>query len=387
MLNKLYFALNNIPVFKDTQEKNYFVQKKPIYIIAFCLCMPLISFDNVAEPYVPSKDEAVAQWDASIYSDTKTLETITEHLQEAQFPGQANIHHSMALSILLHLSEEQQNNSEYWYLLARSLQHQHEFEQALIALDKALTIEANLPTAWLLKANILMTKANFEEAKQACTQLIGNTSLVMVATCSLEVASYQGALTESYKQLSLIIERANTTSYTVDESLWRVQVIADMALRLNLPEEAAQWLATALKHKPLTEMPLSFITLWTDIQRELGAHHKIQTQLSAILEQASFKDDALLVRVAMAEKATKTNTGWQAQTERRVNLRLQRQDYYHAADIARYFLYVKPSPEKALMWAKVNYEQAQLFDDEKLLKAAQQLNKINGQVGEKNVSE
>ena len=342
----------------------------------FCLYLTLLSFTCLAEPYKPSKNDVVAKWDTTTYSNEKTLHNVIEHLDKAQFPGQANIHHAIARSILSQLNDQQQSTSQYWYLLARSLQHQHAFDDALVALDRALEIEPDYPSAWLLKASIHLVQTNFDDAKKACTKLLGNTGLIIVATCSLEIASYTGALTQSYQQLSLILNRENTQTYSVDEALWRVQVIADMALRLGKSKAAEQWLATALQHRKLVDMPLSFITLWADIQRELGNHQNISSQLSEILEQTRFKDDALLVRLAMSEKRLNSNSDWQEQMTRRVQLRLQRQDCYHAADIARYFLYVEPSPEEALKWANINYQQAKLFDDEHLLEAAKKLNKI-----------
>lgn len=385
MLNKLNSTFDDTNIANTNKEKTRFAIPKIAAVMTLFLSLSLISIISLADPYEPSKNEVIANWDTSTYSKKKTLEQVSEHLQKAQFPGQANIQHSMALSILLQLAKEQEKNPQYWYLLARSLQHQHEFDRAIIALDKALTIEVNFPSAWLLKANILMTKTDFKEAQKACTQLIGNTSLIMVATCSLEVASYEGELLQSYNQLSTIIQRSHTDGYSTDEQLFRIQVIADMALRLGQKNNAKQWVEKALKNRALNDMPLSFITLWADIQRELGAHDEIRKELNIILEHDGFKDDALLVRIAMAEKATNTNSSWQEQVERRVQLRLQRKDYYHAADIARYFLYVKPSPEKALLWAQINYQQAQLFNDEKLLKEAEKINNINVQEGEKNV--
>lgn len=354
--------------------------------LVLVLYLSFVSFITVAAPFEPKQHDVVANWDSSKLSTSKTLQTVRDHLQLAQFPGQANIHHSMARAILVDLASQEQRNPEYWYLHARSLQHQHDFDQAVTALNTALKLDANFPSAWLLKANIQMAQSDFTAAKKSCTQLLGKTDLMTVATCSLEVASYQGELAQSYKQLSTLMLRSQTTDYAIDKQFWGVQVIADMALRLDMAQAADQWMEKALKIRKLAKMPLSFVALWADIQRELGMQQKIQTELSAILEEASFKDDALLVRVAMAEKASNEANSvnpWQQAVARRVQLRLQRNDLYHAADIARFYIYVQTSPKEALKWAKINYQQAQLFDDEKLLIEAKRLNGINHQKGQK----
>lgn len=340
--------------------------------------LTLVSFVSLSAPYEPNSDTTVASWDKSVGSTTRSLQDVQEHLQLAQFPGQANIHHSMARSMLAHLADQEQHNAEYWYLLARSLQHQHKFDEALHAIDKALELAPKLPSAWLLKANIYLAQSNLVEAKKACSQLIGTIELYTVATCSLEVASYEGKLAQSYSQLAMLMKRSNTTDFENNEQLWQIQVVADMALRSGLITQAEQWIERALKNSQLADMPLSFIVLWADIQHELDMHQKIHQELTSILEQARFKDDALLVRMAMAEKKSKY-TKWQALVATRVQLRLQRQDYYHAADIARYFIYVHTSPQQALKWAKINYQQAKLFDDEKLLLEAIRLNGLAGE--------
>ena len=97
------------------------------------------------------------------------------------------------------------------------------------------------------------------------------------------------------------------------------------------------------------------------------------------MQQAEYQDDALLMRLAIAEvhqNQTITNgnnylTKWQLAVNKRVNLRLQRNDIYHAADLTRFFLYVQPDPEKAKYWAQQNLIQSKSHEDHTLVAAVQ----------------
>jgi hypothetical protein len=67
----------------------------------------------------------------------------------------------------------------------------------------------------------------------------------------------------------------------------------------------------------------------------------------------------------------KRQTKWQQRMKQRVKLRELRQDKHHAADLARYYLDIDANGQKALYWAKINWQQAQEYKDLELLKRAQ----------------
>ncbi len=361
--------------------------------LVLLLYLSLVSFISMSAPYSPMEDEIVASWKLTDIKQGNSenrgripsLENVREHLSLAQFTGQADIHQSQARSMLGELAVTHQLNPEYWYLYARSLQHQHQFNAALGALDKATEMTPNFPSAWLLKANIHLAQSNTIAAKNACSQIIGKVSLAVFSTCVLEVTSYQGKLEESYEQLSKLASRGSNAFNETQESFWQTQILADMALRLGRVDEANTWLAQQLVSAKLADTHISFITLWADVQMELGEYSNVLGALGDIVKQARFKDDALLIRLAMAEKkvypvnqlSSQKARYWQQLAAQRINLRVNRQDSFHAADITKYFLFIEPSPEKALKWAKVNYQQAQLFEDKELLRVAKELASVS----------
>jgi hypothetical protein len=366
--------------------KNRVVQQR-INKILLGFYLTLLSISLGAEPYSPKPDEVVAQWPVANMpaQSTATMQKVVWHLDQSRFAGQGAYHFSQANILFYQLPKSAIHLVEYHYLAARLLQHQHKFSAALEHLDSALSVEPRHVSVSLLKANIHIIQEDLASALAACKSLVGNASMLVAMGCSLEVSSYhQDKLEDSYRVLSTIVQGSlgdvalqDLSASEAETHQWLVQLAADMAIRLQRFDEAQRWLGD----ENLADMPLSYIVLWADVQLMLGKHQHVLDRLGTIVNQEKFKNDALLVRLAMAQKAQANlagQQGWIALAKQRIELRIRRDDGFHAADIARFFLYVQPEPKTALYWAKVNYQQAKLFDDRALLTAAQQAVKTRG---------
>lgn len=336
----------------------------------------LFSLNSMSEVYRPSVNQVVASWDTqqSINNTRISLQNVAWHLQQSQFAGASNLHLRQASGMLDRLQETQADNAEYWYYTARVLEHQHQFSSALQALDQALSLDAKFASAWLMKSNVLLLMGQNEQAKKTCLSLMGLANIDLVLACSLQTAEGQEQVQQAYKQLNPIIKRIQQGSDNLDASnLWLVQVAADMAMQLGLNQQAADWLNTFA----LERSPISYMSQWADVQLALGQYLNVLNKLGAIVQQAAYQDDALLMRLAMAEINLKQNLNnaniWQLAAKDRVTLRLQRNDTYHAADLSRFYLYIQPNPEQALYWAQKNLLQSQAHEDQALLKAAEQM--------------
>ena len=88
-------------------------------------------------------------------------------------------------------------------------------------------------------------------------------------------------------------------------------------------------------------------------------------------------DDALLMRLALAEKKLNQKNYWRDLLTERVQLREQRQDSLHSNELALYYLDINPNPQKALYWAKTNFSNTREYNDKKLLTRAEQVNLSN----------
>ena len=147
--------------------------------------------------------------------------------------------------------------------------------------------------------------------------------------------------------------------------------MADLAQRQQLTQQANEHLTGY----PLTEMPVSYLALWADIQLSEQQNDSVLNKLGPIVLSSDSFDDALLLRLALAEQninisGNSTSTIWKNRLKQRIDIRLKRNDTAHAADIARYYLDIKPDQSKALYWAKINWQQAKLHADKRILERA-----------------
>jgi hypothetical protein len=310
----------------------------------------------------------VASWPAPdiMQDDNSDLAFIASLIEQGQYPGQANLNYGRAKALLQPLLAKAQFDPQVWYLWARVLQYQHQFTQAQAALDLVLRHQPAHVNSLLLKANIHLVLDQPQQARQTCLQLLAQTDILLVSTCALEAASYQGKLSASYQQLTKLREQFSVEDKT--SQLWMAQVLADMAVRLGKLTEAQQLLARA----DLPTLPLSYIVQWADVQLALGNYASVNRYLSDIVKGSNFVDDALLLRLAIAEKhlSLDNDSPWQKQTSARVEIREQRQDSSHAADLARFYIEVSPDPVKAEYWASLNWQFAKLPADAQLLRQA-----------------
>jgi lipopolysaccharide biosynthesis regulator YciM len=326
----------------------------------------------LADPFTPKKDTfVVAEWDVDEESHERggVLRKAAWHIEQGQYPGQSNKHYGRAYALLSGANESLHQNPLYLYQLARVQQYEHEFDLALENLGKLLEVDPKNQNAWLLKANIYLTQSRYEKAQQACKAIAGLSDPLVLTACLMEVGGYNGDLQKSYDILSRIATARITKGDTV--AVWLSQILAEQSLRLGDVSKALEWLL----YVSLDRAPLSLVVLWADIMLAKGEYQALFDELSIILRANDTYDDALLLRVVTAEKQL-GSARWLIPLEKQIALRIQRQDFYHAADLARYFIDIKPNAEKAKYWADVNWQRAKLYEDKQLLERA------NAMVGE-----
>ena len=362
-------------------------QQKSLMIMLI-LVMILIVFGATAKPYIPKNNQQiVASWDSdaadktSNLSFTQRLSKVAWHIQQGQYAGQSNKHYGRAKALLLPIFTEQASTSlqqmplrvqsQAWYLRARIVQYQHEFDLALHFLENSIALDNNNSAAYLLKANVLLTQGKVVDSQQSCHAMLGIADLRLITACVLEVQANHGELLSSYTSLNSLLSHQGSQHHPQNEQDWLLQLVADMALMLGKNDEADRWLNQALHaNQSLAQKPLSFIVLWADVQLSLRREQGVLDEITAVVEQAGFKDDALLTRLSLAEKST-PHRHWQRLLSERIALRLARHDTFHSADLTRFFLDIAPDPERALYWAKINWQHAKLYDDKQLLDRAQ----------------
>jgi thioredoxin-like negative regulator of GroEL len=356
------------------------------YFLQLVLSATLFGAANTTQalPYIPdSADAIVAHWprlesrSATGQSNPeqdpiKALATAQAYLQHAMQPGQSNLY-GQAQAVLAPIMANNPSSSDLWLTWAQVLQHQHQFTQAQQALERVLVREPHQVSANLLAARLALIRGNVPLAKRQCLSLLGHGDLITISACSLEAASYANAqaLQASYTQLA---QMTSTGLGDDPEGFWIHQILADMALRLGDAQAALGW---------LTPMPaqasVSQWSQWADAQLALQREQDLLQTLGALVRNVSDQDDALLVRLALAEKRLATgDTQWQQLISAKIRLREARGDTQHAADLCLFYLDIQPDAQKALAWAEQNYQQAQEPADQKLLARAQAINLQQG---------
>ncbi|MGS2721453.1 tetratricopeptide repeat protein [Paraglaciecola aestuariivivens] len=350
-----------------------------LFLLWSCISLP-----TAGQAYQPSKEQVVASWDnqQALSSSRASLQNIAWHLEQSQYPGQSNLHLRQASQMLHTLANSHSQQPEYWYYQARVLEHQHQFQQALASLDKALDLDRQYASAWLMKSNVQVLMGHKAQAKTSCTELIGLVNVDIALACSLQTAQGKTQVKQAYQKLLPIVKRLDfKAAEQSNTQVWLIQLAADMALALNKPEQAVKWLSVM----PLAQTSISYLSQWADAQFELGNHQEVYQQLAQIVEAAGFKDDALLMRLAIAEKhlakldnlPNDNQKTWQLAAAERVELRVLRQDKFHAADLGRFFIFIQPNQTQALYWAEQNLSQSQTFHDYQLLELAKTMGKGN----------
>jgi tetratricopeptide (TPR) repeat protein len=365
-------------IFNQAFNQNL-VLRKSVKLNSFIFIISILfSLNSMAEVYRPTGNQVVARWDTSqsLNNTRVSLQNVEWHLQQSQYAGSSNLHLRQASMMLDGLLDTQADKPEYWYYKARVFEHQHQFTPALQSLDNALELDATFVSAWLMKSNVLLLMGQNNSAKKTCSRLIGMTNIDIALACSLQTAKGEEQVKAAYAKLLPIVKRVQyDTDNIAASNLWLVQLAADMASQLSLTQESADWMNTY----PLEKTPISYMSQWADTQLTLGHYDNVLEKLGDIVEQVGYQDDALLMRLAMAEikleqhvKSTdNVSKKWRAAAKNRVTLRLQRNDTYHAADLSRFYIYIEPNPQQALFWAQQNLTQSQSYEDYGLLKAAQ----------------
>jgi len=342
-------------------------------LAAIFIASALVSIPNMAEPFIPaSSDTVIATWpiqdqvtfsnpDAS--SQESAVETSVGLLARASKPGQSHLY-SLAQTTLMPWLENENTSALLWITWARIKQHKHDFEGTKQALNKALKLEPRNINAHLILARTHVIQQNYELAKQSCSQLIRSNDFISASVCLFEVASHQGELEQSYNSLEKL---AFGLPENHPKSAWAGLVLADMAARQGRWQESEAWLDAYY-----SETDISTLIEWADVKLQLKKYQEVETKLSAVVQRTPSSEDALLVRLALAEKHLNRDSKqpWKQRITERVVLREQRQDLYHAGDLAIFYLDIEPNAEKALRWAEINWQQAREHKDEALLERA-----------------
>jgi predicted Zn-dependent protease len=255
------------------------------------------------------------------------------------------------------------SNAGYWLIKGQLQQFSHDFPGALASLKKAGELEPNAPGPIAWRAAIDMVQADYANAMAECRSLAPLAHRLYAQSCTAYVEATTGHLQAAYDALQRDVVEAG--AIPAELSMWAQTRLAEMAIRLQRPDEAERHFKIALA------------TGVTD-QFLLGAYADFLLQQKRPAEVVKLlgdweRSDILLLRLALAAKATGDSRArdWANQLRDRFDAAAQRGDRLHEQEAARFELDVEGQPQKALDYASRNYtQQKEPRDAEILMRAA-----------------
>jgi predicted Zn-dependent protease len=255
------------------------------------------------------------------------------------------------------------SNAGYWLIKGQLQQFSHDFPGALASLKKAGELEPNAPGPIAWRAAIDMVQADYANAMAECRSLAPLAHRLYAQSCTAYVEATTGHLQAAYDALQRDVVEAG--AIPAELSMWAQTRLAEMAIRLQRPDEAERHFKIALA------------TGVTD-QFLLGAYADFLLQQKRPAEVVKLlgdweRSDILLLRLALAAKSTGDSRArdWANQLRDRFDAAAQRGDRLHEQEAARFELDVEGQPQKALDYASRNYtQQKEPRDAEILMRAA-----------------
>jgi len=248
-------------------------------------------------------------------------------------------------------------------LRATLRQYNHDFDSALVDLNKATLREPRSGTAWSLLAAVHMVQAEYVVARKDCDNLHGLASELIVLACVATVDNLSGQAQSSYAALRNAYEA--TPNATPAEKLWVITRLAEMADRLGRSNEAEGYFKAALA------LDITDAYLQAVYAEFLLDENRMNDVVSLL--KGKERSDVLLVRLALAEKASDLPQAkdHEAAIRARFDAARMRGDKLHIQDEARFFLYFLKDPKEALRLAQENWQtQHEPSDARMLLEAA-----------------
>jgi tetratricopeptide (TPR) repeat protein len=248
---------------------------------------------------------------------------------------------------------------EVLLLRALILQNRHDFDGALQDLAKLLKRQPNNAQAWLAQAIILQVRARYEEAQRSCLPLLELESALAASTCLGNIGSLTGHALKSYEFLRDALQQAQEVS--TDQRLWSLTVLAEIAAGMGRNNEADQYFNDALK---VRSQDVYLLGAYADFLLD----QKRALEVVALLAD-KIRIDSLLLRVALAKQQLGADDlpDMITSLKARFDASRLRGENLHQGDEARFALFLRRQPQKALQLAQANWTSQREPKDARIL--------------------
>jgi tetratricopeptide (TPR) repeat protein len=155
----------------------------------------------------------------------------------------------------------QENNAWYWYNNAVDLANAGKFSEALVANEKALSINRTMPVAWANEAGILVQLRRYDEALTAADMVLSVNSTEMPNTYAAAYYSKGDALRALGRTTEA--QDAYKNAYLLDKTLVPPDMSRDIPRSTSqpavttLPVAISQQQAADLPHSQTESLPIT----------------------------------------------------------------------------------------------------------------------------------
>lgn len=237
-------------------------------------------------------------------------------------------------------------------LRAALKQRRHDFEGALVDLDRLLEREPGHTQGWLTRATILGVLGRPDETRASCARIAGSAPLLVVAACTANAAGLGGRAEQGYALLQRTLAGAgpgNGEDGDPGNRVWALTILAELALRRGDWAAAGMHFRAALA---LDGQDPYLLGAYADFLLDRGRAGEVVALL-----RGRTRIDALLLRLAIAEQAI-GHPDARAHVELlddRFAAAARRGDAVHRHEAARFMLALKRRPRAALHAALENF--------------------------------
>ena len=319
---------------------------------------------TLAAPFVPDDDtqvlERLPDRSAPQYRDLKRLQAavVAAPNDVAAATALANGHYRIsrregdprflgyAQAALTPWWKDPEAPSAVLVMRATILQSNHEFVRALADLDKAIARQPRNAGAINVRATVLTVQGKYDEARADCARLQGAAPGLYGAVCIASVDAVTGKAQSAKAALTSLL--AATADAMPDARAWVESLLGEIAQRQGDPA-AEKHFRAALAADPRDLYTLGAYADWLlDQQRGGDVVPLVQNELRV---------DALLLRLALAQKALKRPEAESSVTTLRARFDASRArgDTVHRREEARFQLQLNGDPKNALTLARENW--------------------------------
>ncbi|WP_161974612.1 tetratricopeptide repeat protein [Piscinibacter terrae] len=334
---------------------------KPLELIAACVLASCLAAH--AEPVVPTSDSQVIEvlpavggdraeerrlrreWAANPADASLAVPLSQRYLEQARADGDPR-RAGLALAALKAWPEPNKAPEDVLLMVATIEQYLHEFDKAGAHLENLVRRQPAHAQGWLTLATVRRVQGRYADSDKACEALAAANAALHAQACKAENAGLRGDFDAGIDTLTRL---ARTPRIDAGTRNWLLTTLAETQARAGQFDRAEASYRAALASRDDGYTLVSFADFLLNRQRAADALALLKTQP---------RNDAVLLRLAIAGAVAKSPDGARDVREMRERIRLANQRpearTTHAREQAMFALWVDASPERALQLARAN---------------------------------